>query len=101
MAGARSVWAQYTVRLPDGHGAGGSDRDRLAERLKARRVPTAVYYGRPLHLQSAYRHYPIADGGLPVSERLAGEVLSLPMHPWLPAADQERVIDAVLDALRA
>lgn len=99
--GARSVWAQYTIRLDDGPGGDGhaGGRDRLAARLKALGVPTAVYYGRPLHLQSAYRDYPIADGGLAVTERLAGEVLSLPMHPWLEAHDQDRVIAALRQAL--
>ncbi len=86
---ASSVWAQYTLRLP------GRDRDAVARALSAEGIPTAVYYRLPLHRQQAYRHYPIAGNGLPSSERLAGEVLSLPMHPYLDAAGQDRIIAAL------
>ncbi len=95
-AGLTSVWAQYTVRLP-----AGIDRDAVAARLKAEGVPSAVYYARPLHRQTAYRDYPVAGNGLPVSERLAGEVLSLPMHPYLDEAVQDRIVAAVEAALRS
>ena len=74
--GSTSVWARYTVRLP-----AGCYRDQVAARLKADGIPTAVYYAKPLHRQTTYRDYPAAGNGLPVSERLAGEMLSLPMHP--------------------
>jgi len=92
--GSTSVWAQYTVRLPAGR-----DRDAVAVRLKAAGIPTAVYYAKPLHLQTAYRDYPAAGNGLPVSERLAGEVLSLPMHPYLDEATQDRIVEAVRAAV--
>ena len=59
-------------------------------------IPTAVYYGRPLHLQTAYRGKPTAPGGLPVSEELAGRVLSLPMHAYLDAGTQARIVDTLL-----
>ena len=49
----------------------GCDRDALASRLKDAGVPTAVYYAKPLHQQTAYRHYPVAGNGLPVSDKLA------------------------------
>jgi dTDP-4-amino-4,6-dideoxygalactose transaminase len=91
--GYDSVWAQYTIRLAPGK------RGPLAEALKAEGIPTAVYYARPLHRQAAYRHYPVADGGLPVSERLADEVISLPMHAYLDAPTQDRIVDAVRRAL--
>ncbi len=93
-AGLTSVWAQYTVRLPAGR-----DRDLVAARLKSAGVPTAVYYAKPLHRQTAYRHYPAAGNGLPVSDRLAGEVLSLPMHPYLDDRTQDRIAAAVRAAL--
>ncbi len=88
-----SVWAQYTIRLAPGR------RDRLAAALKAEGIPTAIYYVKPLHRQEAYRGFPVADGGLPVSERLAEEVISLPMHAYLEAPVQDRIIDAVRRAL--
>jgi dTDP-4-amino-4,6-dideoxygalactose transaminase len=71
----------------------------LAQRLKAAGIPTQIYYPRPLHHQPAYRAYPVAAGGVPVAERLPSEVLSLPMHPYLSAANQERIASAVRDAL--
>jgi dTDP-4-amino-4,6-dideoxygalactose transaminase len=92
--GLTSVWAQYTVRLP-----GGCDRNAVAAELKATGVPTAVYYAKPLHRQTAYRQYPVAGNGLPISDRLAGEVLSLPMHPYLDAAMQDHIVAAFKAAL--
>src|ERR1700710_707588 len=58
--GCTSVWAQYTIRLPIG-----TDRDGFAAALKAQGIPTAIYYPKSMHQQTAYRAYPIADGGLP------------------------------------
>jgi dTDP-4-amino-4,6-dideoxygalactose transaminase len=92
-AGLTSVWAQYTLRL------GGLDRDAFVADLKAAGVPTAVYYPRPLHRQTAYREFPSAGNGLPVSERLSREVVSLPMHPYLTEATQDRVVAAVKNAV--
>lgn len=88
-----SVWAQYTLRL------GSVDRHAFQTRLKDAGVPTAVYYPKPLHRQPAYEHHPVAGNGLPVSERLAREVVSLPMHPYLDHATQDRIVSAVRDAL--
>ena len=93
-AGCTSVWAQYTIRLAPGR------RDGVAAALKGQGIPTAIYYPKPLHRQQAYRHYPVVDGGLPASERLADEVLSLPMHAYLAEAVQDRIIDAVRIALK-
>jgi dTDP-4-amino-4,6-dideoxygalactose transaminase len=81
------------LRLP------GVDRDRFVADLKAAGVPTAVYYPKPLHRQTAYKGYPTAGNGLPVSERLAAEVVSLPMHPYLSEDVQDRVVAAATDAL--
>jgi dTDP-4-amino-4,6-dideoxygalactose transaminase len=95
-SGCTSVWAQYTIRLPKG-----TDRDGFAAALKARGIPTAIYYTRSMHQQTAYRDYPVADGGLPVSEALSDDVISLPMHAYLDEPTQERVIRAVRSALGA
>ncbi|MBV9250231.1 MAG: DegT/DnrJ/EryC1/StrS aminotransferase family protein [Acetobacteraceae bacterium] len=91
--GLTSVWAQYTIRVP------GYDRDAIAAALKAKGIPTAIYYPKPVHQQVAYRDYPVAGNGLPVAERLAKEVLSLPMHPYLTEAVQDRIVAAVRGAL--
>lgn len=87
-----STWAQYTLTLQ-------GDRDAVAAGLKERSIPTAVYYPMPLHRQTAYREFPVAGNGLPVSERLSETVLSLPMHPYLTEGDQARVIESLADAL--
>jgi dTDP-4-amino-4,6-dideoxygalactose transaminase len=89
-----SVWAQYTIRLAPG------TRDGLAAALKAQGVPTAIYYAKPLHRTEAYRRFPVADGGAPVSERLAEEVISLPMHAYLEPPLQDRIVAAVRGALK-
>jgi dTDP-4-amino-4,6-dideoxygalactose transaminase len=94
--GCSSVWAQYTIRLPKG-----VDRDAFAAALKAQGVPTAIYYPKSIHQQTAYRHFPVADGGLPVSEALSADVISLPMHAYLDEATQERIIAVVRGALAA
>jgi dTDP-4-amino-4,6-dideoxygalactose transaminase len=88
-----SVWAQYTIRLEPGR------RDAFGAALKAEGIPTAIYYAKPLHRQAAYRDFPVADGGLPVCDRLAEEVISLPMHAYLEPPVQDRVIEAVRRAL--
>jgi len=93
-AGSTSVWAQYTIRVAGGR------RDALAAALKAEGIPTAIYYPIPLHRQQAYKHFPVGKGGVAVSDRLAAEVISLPMHAYLDAATQDRIIDATRRALR-
>jgi dTDP-4-amino-4,6-dideoxygalactose transaminase len=93
-AGRTSVWAQYTIRLPTG-----VDRDVFVAALKAQGVPTAIYYPKSMHQQTAYRHFPAADGGLPASERLSADVISLPMHAYLDEATQNRIIAAVREAV--
>ena len=92
--GYESVWAQYTIRLAPGK------RDGLARALQAEGIPTAIYYAKPLHKQTAYRDFPVAAAGLSVSERLADEVISLPMHAYLDEVTQDRIVDAVKRALR-
>jgi dTDP-4-amino-4,6-dideoxygalactose transaminase len=93
--GYRSVWAQYTIRVP------ADQREGFATALRAQGIPTAMYYPTPTHRQTAYRDFPVADGGLPVTDRLAGEVISLPMHAYLDEATQDRIVKAVRGALRA
>jgi dTDP-4-amino-4,6-dideoxygalactose transaminase len=86
IVGATSTWAQYTLQV--------TDRARLQAALKDAGVPTMVYYPIPLSRQPAYAHYPSAPA--PVSQALCGTVMSLPMHPYLDPATQDRIIAAVL-----
>jgi UDP-2-acetamido-2-deoxy-ribo-hexuluronate aminotransferase len=92
--GLTSVWAQYTIRISGGR------RDALATALKAEGIPTAIYYPIPLHRQVAYKQYLARSAGLAVSDRLAGEVISLPMHPYLDQSTQDRIIDATRRVLK-
>jgi len=86
--GAQSTWAQYTIQVPD--------RGKLAADLKAKGIPTAIYYPTPLSQQKGYAHFPSV--GTPVSDRISGQVISLPMHPYLDEATQDRIIAAVLES---
>ncbi|MHB8528927.1 MAG: DegT/DnrJ/EryC1/StrS family aminotransferase [Caulobacteraceae bacterium] len=78
-----STWAQYTIEH--------DDRDGLAAHLRRAGIPTAVYYPVPMHLQAPYADAP-APGGLPVTRDKAAVVISLPMHPDLDPAIQDRII---------
>ncbi|HTI67363.1 MAG TPA: DegT/DnrJ/EryC1/StrS aminotransferase family protein [Caulobacteraceae bacterium] len=87
IAGGISTWAQYTVETPD--------RDGLAAALREQGIPTAMYYPRPIHMQTAYAAYPVGGNGLPVTMAAAGRVISLPMHADLDEATQGRIVAAV------
>lgn len=87
--GAQSTWAQYVIQVPD--------RDKLQADLKEKGVPTAVYYPIPLSAQKGYAHYPGAP--VPVSERTCKTVVALPMHPYLEADAQDRIIASVLESV--
>ena len=84
------VWAQYTIRSPR--------RDRIVAALGAKKISTAVFYAKPIHMQPPYRGFPVAGGGLPVTEKLAQDVVSLPMHPYLTPEVQDEVIATVCGA---
>jgi dTDP-4-amino-4,6-dideoxygalactose transaminase len=82
-----SAWAQYSVLAEDG-----THRNQLQARLKEAGVPTAIYYPKPLHLQTAFKSLGYEEGDFPVSEDYAGRIFSLPMHPYLSDSDQEFII---------
>jgi dTDP-4-amino-4,6-dideoxygalactose transaminase len=88
--GFQSSWGYYTVAL--------ETRDKVQAALKAASIPCAAYYSQPLHTMKAFAPF-APEGGLPVAERLAGELLSLPMHPYLTEGQVDRVADVVLNAL--
>ena len=90
---AGHAWAQYTIRVD------AKQRDGLIRALGAKGIPAQVYYPRPLHHQPAYTSYPIATTGLAVAERLPGEVLSLPMHPYLSDAVSDSIAEAIAQAM--
>ena len=90
-SGNTHVYAQYTVRVPQ--------REAVAQALKSQGIPTAVYYPKCLHEQPVFAPLGYKPGDFPQSEKASGEVLSLPMHPFLAQADQDRIITALKAAL--
>lgn len=91
MDGVLSTWAQYTIEVPDPFA--------FADSMKAAGIPTARYYPKPVHMQTAYEHYPVAGNGLPNTMDCIDHIISLPMHPYLTEDDQNKVIDAAKAAL--
>ena len=93
MAGNEHVWHLYVVRVPR--------RDRVLARLRRAGVGAAVHYPVPVHLQPGFRWLGHAAGDFPVAEAAAAQLLSLPLYPGITAAQQERVVDELANALRA
>ncbi len=86
--GYKSIWAQYTLQS--------DNRDGVMAQLKEAGIPSVVYYPRPLHSQSAYADFPCDPNGMELSEGIAKRVFSLPMHPYLDEADQDRILREIL-----
>ena len=89
--GNTHVYAQYTIRVPN--------REAVAAKLKEQGIPTAVYYPKCLHEQPVFASSGYKWGDFPAAEKASREVLSLPMHPFLSEADQDRIIAALKSAL--
>src|SRR2546425_407951 len=88
--GAKSVYHLFVIRY--------KNRDELAKKLQANGIESMVHYPVPSHLQTPYRRlYGFTEGMFPVSERLAGEVLSLPLYPEMPDEDVDRVCQVIRD----
>lgn len=92
IAGGRSVWNQYTIRVNE-------HRDQLRTDLQAKGVNSMIYYPIPLHLQPVYKSLDYQPGQLPESDRAAAQVLSLPMFPELSHEQQDQVIYSLKDCL--
>lgn len=86
-----SVYAQYTILV--------KNRDAVQQKLQARGIPTAVHYPIPLNLQPVFAYLKKPKGSFPVAERVAEQVLSLPMHPYLSEKDQDMIVNAVCEAV--
>lgn len=88
-----SVWAQYTIRV--------KNRDSVRRRLQQQNIPSVIFYPRPIHTQIPYMDFFYPSGGLDVTESLATEVLSLPMHPYLDDACQDHIVQELRRAIEA
>ena len=85
---SKSAWAQYSLLARDG-----AERTFLMAKLKEAGTPTAIYYPKPLHRQTAFAGLGYRGGDFPVSDDCAWRIFSLPMHPYLAAEDQRRIAD--------
>jgi dTDP-4-amino-4,6-dideoxygalactose transaminase len=84
------VWAQYSVLAKDHR-----QRERIQSALKDQNIPTAIYYPKPLHLQTAFAVLGYAEGDFPASEDASQRIFSLPMHPYLTIEEQQHVADII------
>lgn len=91
--GLASAWAQYSVVT--------DRREACLNTLKEKGIPTAIYHPRPLHLQTAFAHLGYREGDSPVAERVSERIFSLPMHPYLDSAEQDKIIEAVREVYQA
>jgi UDP-2-acetamido-2-deoxy-ribo-hexuluronate aminotransferase len=88
--GCQSVWAQYSILSKDEN-----HRSALQSKLKEFGIPTAIYYPKPLHLQTAFQGLGYKQGDFPVSEGCSSRVFSLPMHPYLTEEAQEQIAKVI------
>ena len=89
-SGYLSVWAQYSLLAKSE-----DQRSQIQKQLKDAGIPTAVYYPLPLHLQTAFGNLQYRKGDFPVCEDFSKRIFSLPMHPYLQADEQQRIVDVI------
>lgn len=83
-----SVWHQYVLRVPE-------KRDEFRQYLDRNGVQTLIHYPIPPHLSKAYAYLGIEKGSLPITEKYADEVISLPMYNGMTFEEQSNVIDII------
>ncbi len=88
-AGSNPVYHLYVVRI--------KDRDLLRDRLAAAKIGTAIHYPVPLHLQKAYSRLAYRAGDFPITEKVASEIISLPMYPGLTEEEQKRIVNVLAE----
>lgn len=86
---ADHVWNQYGIRIRHGR------RDELRKHLAESGIGNEVYYPVPLHLQECFKELGYAEGSLPITEQIAGEILHLPIYPELTESEQDSVVSAI------
>jgi dTDP-4-amino-4,6-dideoxygalactose transaminase len=90
--GVISTWAQFTIEV--------DDPDGLSAALREKGVPTARYYPKPVHEQTAYRDHPVGKGGMAHTTDAMTKVIALPMHPYLSESDQDYIVESIKLALK-
>ncbi len=89
--GVLSTWAQYTIEVPN--------YIEFSAQLKDKGIPTARYYPKPVHMQTAYQKFPHVGSGLPNTMDCINNIISLPMHPYLDETTQDFIIETAKKAL--
>ena len=89
-----SVWAQYSLLAESPE-----SRAKIQEVLKKAEIPTAIYYQKPLHLQTAFAGLGYKEGDFPISEDTSNRIFSLPMHPYLKENEIERICAVLVASL--
>lgn len=90
--GYKSAWAQYSLLTESDN-----QRNEIMNKLKGAGIPTAIYYPKPLHLQTAFAHLGYKAGDFPISGDCAKRIFSVPMHPYLKAADLKIICHAIVE----
>ncbi|OHD75923.1 MAG: hypothetical protein A2355_05770 [Spirochaetes bacterium RIFOXYB1_FULL_32_8] len=83
----RNIFAQYSIRV--------KNRDEVIKNLNSNGIPTAIHYPIPIHLQEAYSYLGYKKGDFPVSEKVAQEIMSIPMHPFLKDEEMKLITDKI------
>ena len=91
MDGYISAWAQYSILAKDEF-----HRTELQNKLKEVGIPSAIYYPKPLHLQTAFKSLAYNDGDFPVSEGCSNRIFSIPMHPYMALEDQKTIANVLM-----
>jgi dTDP-4-amino-4,6-dideoxygalactose transaminase len=86
----KSAWAQYSILAKNS-----AQRTALQNKLKEAQIPTAIYYPKPLHLQSAFSYLGYKNGNFSVSEDCSNRIFSLPMHPYLSEEEQLEIVRSI------
>lgn len=90
-----SVWAQYSVLAKSNE-----ERTKIMDLLKEQKIPTVIYYPKPLHLQTAFENLNYNFGDFPISENISSRIFSLPMHPYLSDNEVDKISNAIIEILK-
>ena len=83
-----SSWAQFSVLAKNEN-----ERKRFINKLSKQKIPTAIFYGIPLHLQKVFKNLNYKKNSLPISEKISNKIFSIPMHPYLELKDQDKILE--------
>lgn len=92
--GYQSAWAQYSILA-----ANEKQREIILSVLSKEKIPTTIYYPKPLHQQEAFSFLGYNKGDFPESENIAQRIFSVPMHPYLKEEDQKKIVEVLQNVI--